>query len=431
MYNLTTASTAVIMALAFTVNAGALQSSPLGLAQEQRALSGELSLQEAIGLALSSEDPYLMEPGEQAAAFDDRAVSESQLPDPKLRMTFANWPTNSFSYTQEMMTQLQVGVSQAFPKGNTLQHRRSKRKAQATGERYRQELRQREIILDTRLNWLDLYYWSKAEAKVGESRKAVAELIEVIQAIFATGRETSQDILRAELELSLLDDRLVEISRKASVSRAKLARRIGEVAARRPIAITPPGLVHPSDVAAIIEILPQHPAAKMFSARVEVAGKDVDIAGEQYKPGWTVNVGYGARGAERADFASVGVVMDVPLFTAKRQDRQVSAAKRSRQASRLSLDSVLLDLRRKLQTTHADWTRLQERISLYQSVVLKRAKETTEASLTSYQSGVTDFAELVRARLAELDAELSLIRLQSDRLKAQAQLLFLEGEDDA
>ncbi len=431
MYNLASASAAVIMAFTFAGDLSAQATAPPSRVDEGAVSTNQLSLREAIKLALASDDPYLLEPAEQAAAFEDKAVSDSQLPDPKLRMTFANWPTNSFSYTQEPMTQLQVGVSQAFPKGDTLEYRRTKRKAQATGERFRQELRRREIILDTRLNWLDLYYWTQAEAKVFESRQAVAELIEVIQAIFATGRETSQDILRAQLELSLLDDRLVDIERKASISRAKLARRVGDAAAHRPIAIIAPGMAHPSDMIVIIDILSLHPAAKMFAARVDVADKDVDIAGEQYKPGWSVNVGYGARGAERADFASVGVVMDIPLFTAKRQDRQVAAAKKSRQASRLSRDTVLLDLKKNLQATYADWKRLSERISLYQSVVLKRAKETTEASLTSYQSGVTDFAELVRARLAELDAELSVIRLQADRLKAQAQLLFLEGEDDA
>lgn len=431
MHNLTSASAAVIMAFTFAGEIGA-QGATSQLNIEEKSISApNLSLEEAVKLALTSDDPYLLEPGRQAAALEDRAVSDGQLPDPKLRVNFANWPLDSFSYTQEAMTQFQLGVSQAFPRGNTLQFRRAKRKAQAVGERFRQELRQREIILDTRLNWLDLYYWSNAGDKVRESRKAISELIEVIQAIFATGRETSQDILRAQLELSLLDDRLVEIERKVSVSQANLARRIGDQSARRPITTLLPGLAHPSDLTALIDVLPLHPAAKMYSSRVEAADKDVNIASEQYKPGWTVNVGYGARGADRADFASVGVVMDIPLFTAKRQDRQVAAAKKSRQASRMSRDTVLLDLRKNLQGTYADWTRLRERVSLYQSVVLKRAKETTEASLTSYQSGVTDFAELVRARLAELDAELNLIRLQSDRLKAQAQLLFLEGEDDA
>ena len=434
MYKLNPVSAAAILAV--TLSAGVVAAPLDGLEHaEQQAISSlsrsVLSMEDAVRLALASDDPYLLEPGQRASAFEERAVSDSQLPDPKLRLNFANWPTNSFSYSQEPMTQVQLGVSQAFPKGDTLKFRRGKRQAQARGERHRFELRRREVVLDTRLNWLELQYWAQASSKVRESRQAVAELIEVVQAIYATGRETSQDILRAELELSLLDDRLVEIGRKSSIARANLSRRIGDTAANREVSSSLPAMKHPSEVTAIIELLEQHPAAKVFAARVDVADKDVDIAGEQKKPGWSVNLGYGARGGDRADFATLGVVMDVPLFTKNRQNREIAAAKKSRQASRLSRDTVLLDLRKNLHVTFADWTRLRERVSLYQSVVLKRAKDTTEASLSSYQSGVTDFPELVRARLAELDAELSLLRLHRDRLKAQAQLLFLEGENNA
>jgi len=435
MYKLTPVLAAAMLMVPFDAYASAASdnnfSSRTKTVEDDPLTQKELTLDEAIRLAVSSDDPYLLEPGEQAAALEDRSVADSQLADPKLRFNFANWPTNSFSYSQEPMTQVQLGISQAFPKGDTLKYRRAKRLVQAKGQRYKQSLRLREVILDTRLNWLELYYWSEAKNKVGESRQAVAELIQIVAAIYATGRETSQDILRAQLELSLLDDRLVEIERKSSVARAALARRIGTAAANRRLTKARPVVRHPSDIAVTRDLLNQHPAIQMFDANVDAADKDVAIAAEQKKPGWSVNVGYGARGGDRADFASVGVVMDMPIFTGKRQDKQISAAKRLRQASRLSRDSVLLDLEKTLQTAFADWQQLQNRVSLYQSVVLKRAKETTEASLTSYQSGVTDFPELVRARLAELDAELKLLRLQADRLKAQSKLLFLEGEDDA
>ncbi|MFC4346523.1 TolC family protein [Kordiimonas lipolytica] len=390
-----------------------------------------LTMKEAVRLALNSDDPYLLEPGVRASAQQDRAVADSQLPDPKFRATFANWPTNSFSYTQEPMTQLQLGLSQSFPKGDTLKFNRQKRQALAGMEQARLDLRRREIVLDTRQNWLDLYYWTAAREKVLASRTAIAELIEVIEAIYATGRETSQDVFRAELELSLLDDRLVEIDRQDAMVRARLARRIGQDAATKQVTASLPPMRHPSDIAPLTERLSQHPAARVQEANVAVADKDVGVAREQYKPGWSVNVGYGARGADRADLATVGVVMDVPLFTQKRQDKRLSAAKKDRQAAQLGHDTVLLDLKKMLDSSYADWQRLQKRVGLFQSVVIKRAKETSEASLTSYQNGVTDFAELVRARLAELDAELNLLKLQSERMKAQAQLLFLEGEDDA
>lgn len=431
MFRSTAASLA---ALLVTVPGLALQDKGTGpheLVQEKSYSQDLLTIDDAVRLALASDDPYLSQPGEMASSFEATAVADAQLPDPKVRLNFANWPLDSFSYTQEPMTQLQLGLSQAFPKGDTLKLRRSKRKAQAQGQRYIQDLRIREVTLDTRLIWLDLNYLVAARVRVTESRQAVAELVEVIQAIFATGRQTSQDILRAEMELSLLDDRLVEIDRKASMLRAKLARRIGSRAFSSKIPHIMPALRHPSDMAAVLDMLAMHPAAKMQEAMVEAADNDVKIAGEQYKPGWAVNVGYGARGGDRSDFASVGVTMDIPLFTAKRQDQRLLAAKKSRQASRLSKDTILLELRKRLQVSRADWDQLKERVVLYQGVVLERAKETSEATLNSYQSGVSDFPELVRARLAELDAELKLLRLKADRLKAQAQLLFLEGENDA
>lgn len=418
-------ATLVAFILAVSANAFAAQDTQNNTQQPL------LTMEDAVRLALSSDDPYLLQPTARAEALADRAVAESQLPDPKFRATFANWPTNNFSYTQEPMTQIQLGLSQSFPKGDTLEFNRQKREALAEREQAIRDLRQREVVLETRSRWLDLYYWQAARNKVQTSRQAIAELVRVIEAIYATGRETSQDVLRAELELSLLDDRLVEIDRQSAMVRAHLARRVGMSAANRAVPDFTPALRHPSGIAPLTDLLQSHPAVLVQEASVSAADKDVGIAAEQYKPGWAVNVGYGARGADRADFATVGVVMDVPLFTKKRQDKRLSAAKKDRQAARLGRDSMLLDLKKKLDSSYADWVRLQERVNLYQSVVIKRAKETTEASLASYQNGVSDFAELVRARLAELDAELKLLKLQNDRLKAQAQLLFLEGEEDA
>jgi outer membrane protein TolC len=432
MTKFTTVTLAVMLVAAPPVFAAEIaEGAFIGAGEKVTQTSGFLTLDEAVKLALASDDPYLQQPNELASSFEARAVSDSQLADPKFNMKFANWPLNSLAYTQEPMTQIQVGVSQAFPKGDTLELRRAKRQDQASGQRFQRQLRVREVILDTRISWLELNYIVQARLKVAESRQAVAELIEVIQAIYATGRQTTQDVLRAELELSLLDDRLVELERQASVQRAKLARRIGSVAFTSNMPTAMPVLQHPADVMAVLDTLGQHPAALVFKSKVDVADQDVKLAGEQYKPGWAVNVGYGARGSDRADFASVGVSMDVPLFTGKRQDKRLQAAKKVRQASKLSRDTVLLDLQRRLQVSRADWDRLKERVTLYQSVVLARARDTTQATLSSYQSGVSDFPELIRSRLGELDAELKLLRLQSDRLKAQSQLLFLEGEDDA
>ncbi|MCJ9430062.1 TolC family protein [Kordiimonas marina] len=423
-------ATAAALAFSLSVSAAEPITSPEAAASQKPAAAPALTLEEAVRLALHSDDPYLLEPGERASALDDQATAAAQLPDPKLKVGLANWPTDSFSYTQEPMTQIQVGLSQAFPKGKTLDYKRQKMTAMAEGERFMTALRQREVVLDTRANWLDLYYWVHAAQEVRKSRQAVKELIEVVRAVYATGRSNSQDILRAELELSLLDDKLVAIGRGEAMARARLSRRIGTAAAARTVSPSWPAMTHPDARDVIAKLLPQHPAVRILAAKTDAAARDVDIAHEQYKPGWAVNVGYGARGSDRADFASVGVTMDLPIFTGKRQDKMAAAAKKARQAATLSEDATLRDLREKLDTAYADWQETGKRITLYKSAVIKRAKDTAEASVLSYRSGVTDFPELIRTRLAELNTELTLLKLETDRYKAQARLLFLEGENN-
>ncbi len=387
-----------------------------------------LSLDEAVRIALDANDPTVTRFDEQAAAFGDRAVADAQLPDPQLRFNFANWPTDSFDFSQEPMTQVQMGLRQSFPRGRTLKYASEQRQAQAKAARSGGDLQKHQIILDVRQRWLQLFFWKGARLSVQQSYNAIAELLEVIQVVVSTGRQTSQDVLRAELELSLLEDRLVDIDRQTETAAADLARLVGPETASRPLPVKMPLLTAPNDYRMLRDSLVDHPSVRVEDARIEAQDKGVDIARQQYFPGFSIDAQYGLRSDQRSDFASIGVTLDVPIFTGKRQDRQVSAAKRDRQAARLDRDAQILELERRLQQTFADWRRLGERVELYQKVVVERAAETSEASINAYQSGVTDFPELIRARLAELDAELTLLQLEVQRGQAAAVLLFLEGE---
>lgn len=385
-----------------------------------------LDIAEAVRLALAAADPSLVRYEEQAAAFEARAVADSQLPDPKLRLGLSNLPIDSFRFDQEDMTMGEIMISQEFSRGNSRALTRAKRYAEADAERAARSLREAEIVRETRDAWIELRYWLIAKDKVEDSRQAVAELMEAAKAIFASGRGTAQDVLRADLELSLLDDRLLDIERQTARARARLARFIG-AAASRPLgeqATLPP----PAAPEIILESLAHHPAVTSDGARIAAMDREVDLAEEQYKPGFELEAGYGLRGGGRTDFATVGVSFDLPLFVAKRQDRNVAAARHERQAAMLDRDAKLLDLRQLLETTYADWRRGKDRVTLYEKAVTARARWTAEAALTAYQSGVSDFADLIRARLADLESSLSLERLRADRAQAQAMLLFLQGE---
>lgn len=387
-----------------------------------------LSLQEAVKIAVTVEDPAYARFEARAAAQEDRAVSESQLPDPMLRTALVSLPVDTFEFGQEPMTQAQVGLRQEIPRGSTLRLNRERREGEADIERMRREAAIRQVELAVRLAWFDKYFAASAQEVVRESRQAVSELIDALSASYAQGKLTSQDVLRAELELSLLDDRLTELQQNGAIAEAELSRYIGANASR-PAPSELPALASPGTVEEIEARLVRHPVIRVSDTMIEVEETDIELAKQAYKPAWALEGGYGARGADRPDFASVGVSLTLPIFTGKRQDRALSAARRDKSAAELERAMTLLDLRRDLIRAYADWSQLERRVALYDDAVVKRANETADASVSAYGGGRADFPELIRSQLAELDAELKRLKLRVERAKAWARLSYLAGDE--
>jgi outer membrane protein TolC len=386
-----------------------------------------LGLSEAVKIAVTAEDPALLRFDARAEALEDRAVADSQLPDPTIRGALANLSTDTFRFEQENMTQAQVGLRQAFPAGRTLSLMGERRRGEADIERARKDLAIREIELAVRTAWFDQYYWLQAQASIQESQTAVTELMHSLRASYSTGALTTQHVLRAELELSLLDDQLTDLQRREAITRADLARYI-DAAAVRPLSGNMPDLADPPTVVDMQTALVHHPAVLLADAIVDVGGTDIALAEQAYEPSWALEAGYGARGGGRSDLATIGVTLSIPLFVGSRQDRRVSAATLNLGAARLDRAARLLDLRRDLERANADWLLLGERVELYGAAVIGRARETASASISTYANGRTDFPEMIRSQLAQLEVELKRVKLLTERGKAWARLDYLVGD---
>ena len=131
---------------------------------------------------------------------------------------------------------------------------------------------------------------------------------------------------------------------------------------------------------------------------------------------------------ELPNLASVGVTLSLPLFVDQRQNRQRAAAVQQLGAERLDRDLLLHELRRRLLADHASYRRLDQRVALYTSLLRERAGQTAQAAITTYANNQTDFAELIRSQLAELDAEVEQAELETRRAQMWARLAWLTGE---
>jgi outer membrane protein TolC len=392
-----------------------------------------LTLSEVEQLALA-DDPAIGALQARTRAMQDMAVADGQLPDPQLRTGLYNLPLDDFDVGREPTTQLRLGIMQSFPRGDTLRYKQQQTEWMAKSEQANTGAMRRMLVRNVRNSFLELYYQLQAEQIVNKTRKLFAQLVEITQAHYASGRVSQQDVLRASLELSRLDDRTTRIRNEADKGRAALKKWIGD-AATLPLSGDFPQLPALPAKTAIEAALPEHPVILVETAKFEANHRKIRIAREQYKPGWSAGLEYRKRfgdnpgGDDRADMMAAMLTVDLPLFPKMRQDRRLSASIQQAESAQLARSDRLRELRQTLDTDYASWQRLGERSALYQSQLLRESAANAQASLNAYQSGVTEFTTLMRARITDLDVRLDELRVRVDRARAQASLLYLAGED--
>jgi outer membrane protein TolC len=159
-----------------------------------------LTLEESEQLALSA-DPAIIARESRALALQDQAVADGQLPDPKLLVSVWNVPLDDFSMKKEPMSQLRTGISQAFPRGDSLQYRRQRSEWLSKAETAAMRDTRAEIRRNVRETFLELYYQEQATRIIEQTRSLFEQLVDITRAHYASGRVSQQDVLLAQLEL--------------------------------------------------------------------------------------------------------------------------------------------------------------------------------------------------------------------------------------
>lgn len=390
-----------------------------------------LTLQHAESIAMQN-DPAVNNYLASARAFQNQAIASNSLPDPKLRLGMFNVPLDDFDLKKNPTTQLRLGIQQQFPRGDTLEIRAEQNKLHASAATARSGDTQRKLLRDLRNTYLNLYYETQAASIIDETRTLFVKLADITEDRYATGRANQQDVIRAELELSRLASRHTKILNKQDQYRAELSIWLGDAAQHKIDYRFPTLSTLPShNIDALIN---QHPMILAQRNEVDAMRKMTEIAKQDYSPGFHAFIEYRKRfgedpdGSRRDDLAAAMVTMDIPLFTHNRQKKNVAANNERVNAARYRLDDALRKLKQSYEKNKSMYKRSNELEQIFNNALLKKAKNNSNASLNSYQSGVTEFTTLMRAQITELDTRLDALRVKVDKAIAQANLLYITGE---
>ena len=395
-----------------------------------------LMLSEAVDIAIAA-DPWLTGSRLTQAALTDEATVAATLPDPRMTLMAGNFPVDSFDINQEPMTQVSVGISQMFPRGDTLALAQRKKQELALQHPLLREDRRARVTATVTQLWLDAYHAQESIRLIELDRGLFEHLVDASRATYATtaGRARQQDVIRAQLELTRLEDRMIALRQRQEAAQMRLSEWIGSRAGDH-LAATLPAEAPRESVATLgsdqerYERLRHHPSLLALERRIEATETDLDLARQKYRPEWGLSAQYGYRdrdlmGRDRADLFSLGVTFDLPLFTANRQDKEVSAAARHAEAIRTEKQLLIRQLMAELETASVQLARLDERYALYSDRLLPQMAEQAEASLAAYNNDDGDFAEAIRARIAELNSSIEALAIAVKRQKTIARINYL------
>lgn len=419
----------------------------------------KLTLQRAIAIAVEN-DPWLTRSDLQQKAMEQKSEALPALPNPVVSIGLANLPTDGFAFDQEPMTQLKASVSQMLPRGESLSIQRKHFQTLAQQHPLLRQDRIASTIMKVSELWFDVYRAQQIVALIEQDRALFEQLSEITQISYssAVGRVRQQDIVRGQLELTRLEDRLLSLMLQKEQAGGRLLEWLGsqksienlsefnslefpqfyadrvELVSSQPELANIPEfvvkLLNDNDRQGLARVLSAHPALLAIEQSVKASKSNIELAKQQYKPQWGVNASYAYRaddtlGRSRADFLSIGLSFDLPLFAQQEQDSSVAAAVSETEAMKTDRLLALRKLLSQLQTTWSVYQRLLQRQTLYDDLILVQSKEQAEASTTAYTNDDGDFAEVVRARIDNLNARIDSLNIAVDIQKSKVKLNYL------
>ncbi|MEP4891163.1 MAG: TolC family protein [Aliiglaciecola sp.] len=422
----------------------------------------QLTLQDAVQLAIDN-DPWQKSNQLQGRALSSQSIAADTLPDPVLSMGLLNLPTNGFAFDQEAMTQLKVGIAQQFPRGESLAIRKRQLEQLAAKHPYLAQDRRAQIAVTVSQLWLDGYAAQQKIQLLQQESPLFEQLAQTVASQYASGqrRTRQEDVVRANLELARLEDRLTQLHSDKETAMAALSQWIAnehfdqnnlsafdfvlnqtsgnQAQTNQAQTAMFPAMTEfvsePFDRQRFGQLLAKHPAVMALHQTILAGQVGVKLEQQKYQPQWGVNASYAMRaddqaGQSRADFFSIGVSVNLPLFNHQRQDQSVQAAKYQAESLKTEKRLLLRNMLSQLDVLMSQRLRLEDRLANYDTSILPKMHEQAEAELTAYTSNRGDFEEVMRAKISELNSRLERVSIVTKQQKVNAHLQYFFVQAD-
>ncbi len=416
---------------------------------------------DAVALSKSIEKTYLASENRPAALDADAGLDEylayAALNNPGLKAAFYRWraeleksgyvsvlPDPMFSYgyfIENVETRVgpqnqRFSLRQHFPWFGTLDAKGDIVFEAANAAYQQYQWQKLKLFYRVKSAYYHYYYVGREIQLTIENMDLLMFWESVARAKYKVGLKNHPDVIKAQVELGKLEDRLATVEDMAVPVAARLRAALNlpvEVELPIPDTISVEE-IHLDRDSTIVQAVSNNPDLKAVEHLIDREKAAVRLAGKAWYPNFTFGVNYLDIGEAVNPMleesgkdpwgATVGI--NLPLWFGKNKDKQDEARARHRQAQYNLVDAKnrIIEVTESVIFWYEDALR---KVRLYRDGLVPKAEQSLNAEYAAYQAGEADFLNVLDAQRRLLDFQLILDRAATDLATRRAEIEMITG----
>jgi len=287
------------------------------------------------------------------------------------------------------------GISQEFPFPGklALASEEAKREADSEQQKYQAS------VLDVTSRLKVAYYeWLTVNKAIELTRKhsdLLSRFEEIARNHYRVGKGLQQDVLKAQLEVSSLEQQLAMLDEKRQRAEAEIA----ALLAQPSVALRTPADIQPTSFSMSLEELlkatAESPSIRAEQKMVDARAVGINRSLKDFRPDFGASFQWQRTGTNFPDYYMATVEVKIPIYYARKQryalEESYARLNEAKQTYRAAQQQAYYGVKDQYLTIQSS-----ERIlNLYKTTLLPQAQLTVDSSASAYEVGSTDFLTLI------------------------------------
>jgi outer membrane protein, heavy metal efflux system len=357
-----------------------------------------------------------------------RVPQAKTLPDPMVGVGWAGNITPFSVQRGDPSSYRSVTASQQLLYPGKLKLRGEIATKEVDAARWDYEAARRRVTAEVKAAYYDYWFYDKAIQTTQKNRELLEKLSQISESRYRVGKGIQQDILRSQVEVSLLMQRLTVLEQQRKTAQARL----NAFLARDADAALPPAAK--LQQAALSLSLPELyrlarendtglQREKQMVQRNQLA---INLAQKDYYPDLSVGYMYQQR-PDLPDMHGLTFTLNVPVFYKTKQHEAVKQATEEQIVAERSRDDRQNELNFELQQQYLAAKASDELLRLFSQGIVPQSSLALESSMSSYQVGTADFLTVIGNFSMVLNYEIDYYRELANYQTSLARMESLVG----